>query len=133
MKIECSSGPVVSAKLRLGMEETPGVAPITQEAKKFDSGKLPWHLVPMDAVECIATVLEMGAKKYGKNNWRNGMDWSRVYDAMLRHTLAFQNGEKFDQESGLPHTWHAATNALFLVWYEMNKVGNDDRYRHEVG
>lgn len=35
-----------------------------------------------------------------------------------RHWLAYLKGEKYDQESGLPHLWHLACNAAFLIEME---------------
>ena len=35
--------------------------------------------------------------------------------ALLRHLMAYQAGEVNDPESGMPHLWHVATNAAFLV------------------
>lgn len=42
------------------------------EGNKFDNEKLPWHLLPPDAIEEIVKVLQFGAKKYTtvvENEW----------------------------------------------------------------
>lgn len=36
-------------------------------------------------------------------------------DALFRHLLAYLGGETEDAESGLPHLWHLACNAAFLI------------------
>ena len=39
----------------------------------------------------------------------------RYRDALYRHWLAYLSGEIYDAESGLPHLWHLACNAAFLI------------------
>ena len=102
-----------------------------KEGVKFDSGKRRVDLVPTEAVNAIADILTAGAVKYGEHNWRHGMDWSRVYGAAQRHLLAFWGGDDIDDESGMPHIWHALTNIAFLVSYQAMSVGRDDRWKQE--
>ena len=97
------------------------------EGKKFDTGKVRYDLVPPEIEEAIAKVLTFGAAKYGDRNWELGMDWGRVYAALRRHMAAFWSGEKYDPETGMPHTWHAACCIAFLVTYEDREIGDDDR------
>ena len=98
---------------------------------KYDEGKAPIHLVPVDAIKEIAMVLGFGAEKYGANNWRDDIDsteWSRTYSSLQRHLMSFWNGEDLDQESGFPHLHHAATQLIILM-EQYNKAKNmDDRY-----
>lgn len=44
-------------------------------------------------------------------------------DALYRHWLAYLGGEERDEESGLPHLWHLATNVAFLI--DMEGMGDD--------
>ncbi len=53
------------------------------EGRKDDAGKLPYHLLPSDAVEEILKVLEYGATKYAPRNWEKGMAWSRPFSALM--------------------------------------------------
>ena len=99
------------------------------EAVKFDSGKPPIALISRVALEEEARVMAYGEKKYGTHNWRNGMDYSRLLDASLRHILAYADGEDKDPETGLSHLAHARCCLAFLSEYEQRKVGNDDRYK----
>ena len=102
------------------------------EGRKDDLGKEPWHLAPWDAFRAIVKVLRFGANKYAPRNWEYGMDWSRVYAAILRHLTAWWEGEKNDPESGMPHLWHAGCCMVFLIAYELRGVGTDDRPENTV-
>jgi deoxycytidylate deaminase len=88
---------------------------VVEEFLKFDGDKLRIDLVPPSAIKALAEVLTFGARKYKPNNWRNCADLSRYEAAFLRHILAYQEGEVHDQESGMPHLWHAMTNISFLI------------------
>lgn len=99
-----------------GPLETPG-------AKKFDSDKPMMELLMdgcPDALLGVGQVLTYGFKKYGgKHGWKALPDAVDRYEAaMFRHQLAKARGEILDPESGLPHSWHIACNALFLAQLE---------------
>jgi hypothetical protein len=100
---------------------------VAAEGRKDDGGKLPWHLLPSDAVEEILKVLAFGAAKYEPRNWEKGMAWSRPFAALMRHMWAWWRGEKADPETGLSHLAHAGCCLLFLLAYEQRKIGKDDR------
>lgn len=54
----------------------------------------------------LARVMEFGARKYSRNNWRLGFNDSRLLDAAMRHlTQWFDNPT--DDESGFDHRAHA--------------------------
>ena len=55
---------------------------------KFDEGKPPITLVRPDFIRGMAAGMGFGAKKYGRYNYREGLEYSRILDAMLRHLLA---------------------------------------------
>lgn len=63
----------------------------------------------------------------GERNWELGMDWSRVFGALMRHMWSWWKGEKLDPETGKSHLWHAGCCIAFLIAYEERNVGNDDR------
>ena len=101
------------------------------KAIKFDSEKARLDLVDADAVEGLAKVLGFGAKKYAANNWRQGMNYSRVIAALLRHCAAMQRGEDIDPESGLPHIDHLGCCWMFLSNYTKHEEYKefDDRWK----
>lgn len=94
---------------------------------KYDEGKAPLSLIPTCALVAEARVMGFGAKKYGRFNYRGGMDWSRLIDASLRHITAFSDGEDNDPESGLSHLAHARSCLGMLLDYVENNLGTDDR------
>ena len=101
------------------------------EALKFDAEKPPIGLISRVALEEEAKVLDFGARKYDKHNWRNGFEWSRLYDAALRHVLAFADGEDVDRETGLSHLAHARCCLAFLIEHVEYGLGVDDRYKRD--
>ena len=81
---------------------------------KYDAGKPRLDLLPPKAILAIGEVMTYGAAKYGPNNWQ-GVEPERYTAALLRHLMAYMDGEETDAESGLPHLWHVLTNAAFAV------------------
>lgn len=97
---------------------------------KFDTGKARLDLVRPEFVEGVAHVLGFGAEKYAAWNWADGIVYSRLIAAQERHMNAFKRGIDLDEETGLPHLYHAACCLMFLSCYEewgMDEL--DDRYK----
>jgi hypothetical protein len=93
------------------------VAP--EQGMKFDGGKRDFTLLPWPAVEEIVKVLEFGAAKYSRDNWKHVDDAEHRYTkAAFRHLIAYSNGEINDPESGLPHLAHVGCCILFLLALE---------------
>jgi hypothetical protein len=86
----------------------------SERALRYNSGKPKYSIIGLDTLEQCARVLEFGAAKYGRNNWRKGLPITEILDSMLRHIAALSSGELIDQESGLPHIGHIQANAMFL-------------------
>ena len=96
--------------------------------KRYNEGKLPYHLLPERAIEEVVRVLQAGAKKYEERNWEKGLKWdSQCAASLQRHLAAWKQGEDRDPETGLLHTAHIATNALFLLHFQLHGTGKDDR------
>jgi hypothetical protein len=110
-------------------EETVKELMPTGTALKFDSDKLPLHLLSTEAMNQTAAVLAFGAEKYAEHNWRKGFVWSRPLSAAMRHITAFNAGEDKDPESGLSHLAHAACCIMFLLEFEKTRQELDDRYK----
>lgn len=95
--------------------------------------KAPWYLLPYDAIEGIVMVVWHGAKKYDPRNWELGMEYSEVFGAAQRHMTDWWmkkdkgKGPGRDADTGYSDLWHAATNIIFLMTYELRGSGKDDR------
>lgn len=101
---------------------------MSELAYRHNSGKPQWSLVDFEALKPMVDVLGYGAKKYAPNNWMKGLPYTQVIDSLMRHLVAFQNGEDIDQESGLPHVGHIACNAMFLSHMAEFRRDMDDRF-----
>jgi hypothetical protein len=101
--------------------------PVADQSMKKDAGKAPLSLIPRRALEGEAQVLAFGASKYKAWKWAEGMEWSRLLDAAMRHVAAFADGENVDAESGLSHLAHARCCLGFLLDYEVEHPELDDR------
>lgn len=91
--------------------------------------KTRFDLLPFAAVGEIADVLAYGANKYEANNWARGTAWGRYFAALCRHLFAWWGGEDKDPETGFSHLAHAGCCLLFLMEYQRNNWGTDDRFR----
>lgn len=86
--------------------------------------KVPWRLLPMDAMQDVLGVLLLGANKYGPDDWRTRADiFDESWEASMRHLQRIRMGEHIDPESGLHHAAHLACRALFMIsnYKERNK------------
>lgn len=102
-----------------------------EEGRKDDSDKVRMELLSIPALNGTARVLTFGANKYADRNWEKGIDYSRVYGAMLRHMTAWWGGEDHDPETGESHLNHAACCVMFLQHFVEtgDYAGRDNRPR----
>jgi len=96
---------------------------------RFNEGKPEWHLLPYDALKEVIKVYMYGAyTKYSPRNWEYGMNYSTVYNCLMRHLTKWWQRDPLDTESRLSHLLHAAFNILALITYEIRGlVQFDDR------
>jgi len=98
-----------------------------------DKEKVRFDLLEPYAIEQLAKVFTLGARKYSENNWlEKPMAWSRIIASLHRHLNAFQQGEDLDKETGLSHVAHVAWNAMALLSYTKCCPNKDDRYKNEL-
>lgn len=95
---------------------------------KYDKEKPRFDLLDPKAMQGLAEVLTFGANKYAANNWRNGIEYSRLIAALMRHLNAIQDGEDIDPESGLPHIDHLGCCWMFLSNLTKTRKDLDDRW-----
>lgn len=110
---------------------------MSEEAYRFDEGKIDFTYLDVSALEGLCKVLEYGDKKYtingvsGRDNWRKGMPYMKVLRSLLRHTFAIMRGETTDPESGLQHIDHIGCNWMFLSHYMKNREDLNDLPKQE--
>ena len=97
---------------------------------RYNTGKAELHQVPTSLNMAVAKTLMYGAQKYDKGNFRKGMSWTTVYDCLQRHMMKWLDGEEVDEESKLPHLYHAACNIAFLIEYAETCPELDDRIKN---
>jgi hypothetical protein len=95
----------------------------------FDDDKPRVDLVPTELVRGAGRAFGYGAEKYGEDNFRGGIKTRRLVGSILRHILAWLDGEDLDGESSLAHFDHAAANLGMLMWMLENRPDLDDRWR----
>lgn len=85
---------------------------------KDTKGKPLLSLLPFVALEKAVKVREFGISKYGDDScWMKGSKQDFV-EAAMRHlhkhsdALRYGLGSPLDDESGLPHTWHALCSLI---------------------
>lgn len=104
------------------------VLPSFKEGIKHDQSKPDLSLLPKEFLDEVALAFMHGEKKYGRYNYKNGLDWHRVISASMRHISAFNEGEDIDSESGLNHLSHAGACIAMLLVYYKGKIGKDTRW-----
>ena len=78
--------------------------------------KAPMWLLPSTALIETAWAHQLGAERYGSYNWRsNKVNASTYVSAMLRHLMAFQDGQDADADSGRSHLAHIVANCNILM------------------
>lgn len=104
------------------MSEDPGV--------KCDQGKRDYSLMPWGSVEEVQKVLDFGAKKYARDNWKRvPFAKSRYFAAALRHIVQewWVEGSKQDGESSCHPLAHAICCLLFLMEFDREGYPQDSK------
>lgn len=95
-----------------------------EKGLRYNEGKPRWSLVNFKSILPMVRVLEFGAKKYGDENWKLGLDKNPLLESAMRHLTAIIDGEEIDSESGLPHSAHVMCNMMFYNYHYLNGKGN---------
>jgi len=88
------------------------------------------QLIPTVAMREEAKALDDGRNKYGQDNWRTNKVCASTYiGAILRHTLAYRDGEDVDPESksGVNHLGSVRACCAILLDAAANGMLVDDR------
>ena len=102
-----------------------------QKAIKNDNGKPDMTDILMDAMWEMGKAFTYGQQKYGKNNFRSGMNTSRYLAAAIRHIYQHLDGETLDKESNHMHLGHALASIAMAVYTLKHYPEMDDRYEKD--
>lgn len=107
--------------------------PEKPEGVKWDTGKLQWGLLPVQALREVVRVMTWATtredpKPYPPDSWKS-VESHRYVDALYRHLDAYldPNQSDIDEESGIHTLAHAVCNCLFLLYQEL--MGTAKKYR----
>ena len=90
--------------------------------------KAPMSTVPAPVLAEVGVAMLEGASKYGRHNWRvAGVRASVYYDGVMRHLMAWWEGEDIDPDSGLSHVVKAITSLTVLRDAMLQEMWTDDR------
>lgn len=104
---------------------------IKEHAARYNTGKIDGTYITPEFLEGLSKVMEFGARKYTKENWRKGSPVRQILASIIRHTWEIQKGNDIDNDSGEPHWAHISANCMFLSEMMINgkMKENDDRYK----
>ncbi len=85
----------------------------TGAQRDSDKGKPKLTYLPFDLFDRLAKHYEMGADKYGDDNWRKGMNSKDVLDSLMRHVRCYFMGME-DED----HLSAIIFNAFCLMYNE---------------
>jgi hypothetical protein len=113
----------------------PSVAPRAENTTKLTNPKdivgvrkAPMSTVPANVLAEIGVAMLEGSVKYGRHNYRvAGIRSSVYYDGLMRHMMAWWEGEDIDPDSGMNHITKALSCLVVLRDAQMQGMCTDDR------
>lgn len=101
-----------------------------KKALRYNENKVEWSLVDWKSLEPMVKVLMYGSKKYAPDNWKKGQDLRSLSSCLMRHLVAFMDGEDIDPESGEHHLGHVMCNAMFMIHSQAKHGWTDNRKQY---
>lgn len=90
--------------------------------------KAPLSTVSAPVLAELGVAMMEGALKYGRHNYRTiGVRSSVYYDAVMRHMMAWWEGEDIDPDSELSHVTKAIASLVVLRDAMLQEILTDDR------
>jgi hypothetical protein len=86
-------------------------------------------MMPYEALAAFSVVSDYGNRKYGdRNSWQHSRSGVETYaNAAVRH-LFKSRLEPIDQESTLPHLYHALWSVSAAIWhFDRKTLGTESR------
>ena len=98
-------------------------------AIRYSQGKMPWRLLPWDAMHEVVRVFQAGCGKYAPRNWEEGLSFDETFDSMMRHATDWYMGEEWNKKDGnVHHLAQVIWNALVLLAFTLRgRKDLDDR------
>lgn len=104
------------------------MTPNPKAARAVSDGKAPLDYLEPCTFAPEARVLKSGADKYGRRNFRDTtIDASTYVGALLRHVVAWADGEDVDPDSGEHHLAHVRACCAVVMSAQDADTFNDDR------
>lgn len=82
---------------------------------KHNIGKPMMDTIPPGTLFEVAEIFTLGAEKYNKYNWAEGIPYSDLYAALQRHLNKFWLGRDIDPEWNKRHLAHAMCELIMLM------------------
>lgn len=98
--------------------------------KKFDADKPDFSLMPVEFLIGVAKAYGFGKKKYGADNYRNGLQHRRLLTSAIRHLLMELAGVPVDSDSGCEHWQNAGAALGMYAFMKIHRPDLDDRYKY---
>lgn len=97
--------------------------------QQLKEGKPPMEYVPYGPLAAVARVMQTGAEKYGRKNWRQDKILASTYvGAITRHALLeWSEGVNTDKDSGEHPLAHVIACCLLVMDAEAHGTLVDDR------
>lgn len=92
-------------------------AELNEKSLRYNQGKTDWTFISFEALKPLVEVLEFGARKYARDNWKLPTDPKIPLQSMLRHIIELSEGQTIDSESGAPTIGHIMANAMFYAYH----------------
>lgn len=96
------------------------------KAIRYNQGKPRWSLVDHESLEPLVRVLEFGETKYGRWNWKKGLDKTEILESLYRHLIKLMAGQELDEETKLHHIGHIMSNAMFYSYFDRLEKKKDN-------
>ncbi len=103
-----------------------------------------YDCLPFNAIDRLARLMERGAAKYSKHQWRRGLPLSRYLSSALRHLCQFANGQVDEDHlaavlfnvSCLMETERAIARGLLPkelddLWFNQDEIPRSDKHTED--
>lgn len=104
---------------------------MSEVASKNDQQKPDYSLLNQVFLDEVAKAMMVGEKKYGRYNYCKGHTTSQLIAAIVRHAMAYNNGEENDPIDGQSHLGSIGANVNMLLRQRELGTLKDNRYKPE--